>query len=63
MNKFEEYSEFVGAENITDKEELLERFKHFLDNPMVYGGFFIVRWSENDNSVNTKSLEEYVKNC
>lgn len=62
MDKFEIYYEYVGASEETDKERLVELFRGFLDNPYAHGGFFAIRWKENDDLVNTASLDDFVAN-
>ena len=57
---FEKYYQHIGGVP-KDKEELLKEFTNFLDDPMTYGGFFVVRCVENDDMVNTMSLKDFVK--
>lgn len=62
MNEFEKYFEYVGKVKTTDKAKLLKSFENFLNDPELYGGFFVVRWNENDTMYNNKSLDDFVKN-
>jgi len=62
MDKFEMYYEYVGASEETDKERLVELFKAFLDHPYLHGGFFAIRWKENDDLMNRLSLDDFVAN-
>lgn len=57
---FEKYYQNVGGIP-KDKEKLLTEFSKFLDDPMTYGGFFVVRCVEADDMVNTMSLKDFVK--
>lgn len=62
MDKFEMYYEYVGASEETDKKRLMELFKDFLDHGYMHGGFFVVRWKENDTMMNTATLDDFVAN-
>lgn len=59
MQQFERYYEYIAPVSVTDKEKLLDDFKHFLDNPNT--GFFVVRWAGDDTIENTQSLQEFVE--
>ena len=59
-DEFEQYFEYVGKVKTTDKADLLKSFENFLNDPELYGGFFVVRWNENDTMYNTKSLDDFV---
>lgn len=61
MNKFEKYYGYNIVETTTDTDELLVQFKNFLNDPMQYGGMFVVRWSENENFENNQTLKDFVK--
>lgn len=63
MDTFEEYYEYVGAQETTDQNKLLESFKLFLEHPDIYGGFFVVRWKENDVMHNNTDLKKFTENC
>lgn len=57
---FEKYYKNLGAVT-KDKEKLLEEFSNFLDDPMTYGGFFVIRAIEDDGLENTMSLQDFVE--
>ena len=63
MDTFEKYLEYVEVQETTDKAELMESFARFLDDPMMYGGHFVIRWKENETFENTRTLKEYVDRC
>lgn len=57
---FEKYYKNLGAVT-KDKEKLLEEFSNFLDDPMLYGGFFVIRATEDkDGLENTMSLQDFI---
>lgn len=60
MFEFEKYYQNIGGVP-KDKEKLLAEFSKFLDDPMAYGGFFVVRCTENDDMINTMSIKDFVK--
>lgn len=57
---FEKYYQNVGGVQ-KDKEKLLTEFSKFLDDPMAYGGFFVVRCIEDGEMINTMSIKDFVK--
>lgn len=60
MDKFEQYYGYGIIRTTTDKEELLENFIQFLNNPLMGCGMFVVRWAENEIFENNMTLREYV---
>ena len=65
MDIFEEYFEYLEPKQIVgtvdNKKKLIEDFKNFLDHPEIYGGgFFCIRWKENEESYNNVTLKEFM---
>lgn len=56
---FEKYYQNLGAV-AKDKEKLVQEFSNFLDDPMTYGGFFVIRATEENDLENTMSLQDFV---
>lgn len=56
---FEKYYQCLGAVS-KDKEKLVKEFLEFLDEPMLHGGFFVIRATEEDGLENTMSLQDFV---
>lgn len=59
---FERYYEYLEPQTETNKEKMIKDFINFLENPDVYGGFFVIRWKGNDEIYNREALKDFVNN-
>ena len=59
MDIFEEYYSYIGNTSPKTKEEIIEDFKTWLDNPLTNNGFFCVRWVEDNDLLNVTTFKDF----